>query len=54
MPESDPGDGNEMLMVLQFREYLEANGYDTSQMGLIDTVSSVSVDLEKDKKEMMS
>jgi len=34
----------------QFREYLEANGYDTSAMGLKDTISiKSSVDDEKEK-----
>ncbi|TRM64448.1 major facilitator superfamily domain-containing protein [Schizophyllum amplum] len=36
----------------KFREYLEANGYDTSQMGLVDMGSTASVDIEKDKKEL--
>lgn len=33
----------------QFREYLEANGYDTSTMGLMDT--SVESSVEEDVKD---
>ena len=39
-------------MLVQFRAYLEAHGYDTSKMGLIETDGSMSsqekiADLEK-------
>lgn len=34
----------------QFREYLEANGYDTSVLGLESETSSVASDPEKDIK----
>lgn len=44
-----------VLMVMkQFREYLEANGYDTSQMGLIEeteTVDEVRSSEEKKSSE---
>ena len=39
-----------LIFVPQFREYLEANGYDTSLMGTGSETSSVaSDDLEKDQ-----
>ena len=39
----------------QFREYLEANGYDTSAMGLPGTESEVtSVEEEKDMEKKSS
>lgn len=36
----------------QFREYLQANGYDTAQMGLPDddSVESIEIDDEKNAK----
>ncbi len=40
-------------MFTQFREYLEAHGYDTSQMGLTETeIDSVSVGSDEKKTEV--
>ena len=35
--------------MLQFREYLEANGYDTSQMGLVGETDTMSTESDEKK-----
>ena len=38
------------MTINQFREYLEANGYDTSQMGLLEEIPSEDINETEEKK----